>query len=213
MIAKKMKKEVFARGLLRENPVLILMIGLCPILACSTTFRDSFGIGLATIFVLVCSNFSIALIRRIIPSQIRIPVFIIIISTFVTITDYTMHAYLPSLYKSLGVFVPLIVVNCIILGRAEGFSSKNNIVLSIFDGLGMGIGFLLAIGVIGLIREVLGTGAITNPSTFLFIPPFKINLAGEGFSPAVMMILPPGAFLTIAFLIAGLKRLKGKTVV
>jgi len=208
-----MKKKVFNRGIIRENPVLILMIGLCPILACSTSFRDSFGMGLATIFVLLCSNFSIALIRRIIPSEIRIPVFIIIISTFVTITDYTMHAYLPSLYKSLGVFVPLIVVNCIILGRAEGFASKNNIILAIFDGLGMGIGFLLAISVIGLIREILGTGAITNPSTFLFIPPFKVNLAGEGFSPVTLMILPPGAFLTIAFLMAALKRLKGKTAI
>ena len=189
------------------------MIGLCPILACSSSLRDATGMGLATIFVLFGSNFSIALIRRIIPPQIRIPVFIVIISTFVTITDYTMHAYLPSLYKSLGVFVPLIVVNCIILGRAEAFASKNSLINSIFDGLGMGIGFLAAICVIGFIREALGTGAITNPTALLFIPPFKIVLAGEGFSPAVLMILPPGAFLTIGFLIAGLKRLKGKTVV
>ncbi len=207
------EKEVLTRGIIRENPVLILMIGLCPILACSTTVRDAFGMGLATIFVLICSNFSVAFLRRIIPSQIRIPVFIIIISTFVTIIDYTMHAYLPSLYKSLGVFVPLIVVNCIILGRAEGFASKNNIILSIFDGLGMGIGFLTAICVIGFIRESLGTGAITNPTPFLFIPPFQIKITGENFSPAVLMILPPGAFLTIAFLIAGLKKIKGKKVI
>ncbi len=206
-------KNIFKRGIIWENPVLILMIGLCPILACSTTLRDAFGMGLATIFVLICSNMSISLIRRIIPSQIRIPVFIIIISTFVTITDYTMHAYLPSLYKSLGVFVPLIVVNCIILGRAEAFASKNTLLNSLIDGLGMGIGFLLAISVIGLIREVLGTGAIANPAPFLFIPPFKINLLGSGFSPAALMILPPGAFLTIGFLIAGLKRLKGKTII
>ena len=208
-----MKKKVFTRGFIRENPVLILMIGLCPIMACSTSLRDALGMGLATIFVLFCSNFSIALIRRLIPSQIRIPVFIVIISTFVTITDYTMHAYLPALYKSLGVFVPLIVVNCIILGRAEAFASKNSLINAIFDGLGMGIGFLAAICAIGFIREALGTGAITNPTALLFIPPFRIVLAGEGFSPAVMMILPPGAFLTIGFLIAGLKRLKGKTVV
>ena len=208
-----MKKKVFTRGLIRENPVLILMIGLCPILACSSSLRDALGMGLATIFVLFGSNFSIALIRRIIPPQIRIPIFIVIISTFVTITDYTMHAYLPSLYKSLGVFVPLIVVNCIILGRAEAFASKNNLINSIFDGLGMGIGFLAAICAIGFIREVLGTGAITNPTALLFIPPFKIVLAGKKFSPAVLMILPPGAFLTIGFLIAGLRRLKGKTVV
>ncbi|MEA3369136.1 MAG: electron transport complex subunit E [Candidatus Ratteibacteria bacterium] len=208
-----MKEKVFTRGFIRENPVLILMIGLCPIMACSTSLRDALGMGLATIFVLFCSNFSIALIRRIIPPQIRIPVFIVIISTFVTITDYTMHAYLPALYKSLGVFVPLIVVNCIILGRAEAFASKNSLIKAIFDGLGMGIGFLAAIGAIGLIREALGTGAITNPTALFFIPPFKIVLAGEGFSPAVMMILPPGAFLTIGFLIAGLRRLKGKTVV
>ena len=208
-----MEKETFRRALIRENPVLILMIGLCPILACSTTLRDAFGMGMAVIFVLTCSNLTISIMRKIIPRQIRIPVFIIIISTFVTITDYMMHAYIPSLYKSLGVFVPLIVVNCIILGRAEAFASKNSLLESVFDGWGMGLGFLMAICAIGLIREILGTGAITNPTSFLFIPPFKIKLLGSSFSPAVLMVLPPGAFLTIAFLIAGIKKLKGKIII
>ena len=204
--------RTFKRGLLRENPVLILMIGLCPILACSTSLRDALGMGMAVIFVLTCSNLTIALLRRVIPGEIRIPVFIIIISTFVTITDYLMHAYMVSLYKSLGVFVPLIVVNCVILGRAEAFASKNNVFLSVFDGWGMGLGFLSAIAVIGLVRELLGTGGITNPSQFLFIPPFAWKLFPSNVQPSILMILPPGAFLTIAFLIASINKLKRKNV-
>lgn len=185
------KWDIFARGLILENPVLIIMIGLCPTLAVSGTVRDGLGMGIAASFVLVFSNIIISMIRKKVPNEVRIPIFIIVISTFVTIVDYFMQAFQPDLYRVLGVFVPLIVVNCIILGRAEAFAQKNSVIDSTLDGLGMGLGFTLTLVVMATIREILGHG------TFLGHPVF-----GQGFteSAVTFMILPPGAFLVIAVL-------------
>ncbi len=190
-----MRLRHFTDGILKNNPVLVLMLGLCPALAVSTTAFNALGMGAAVIFVLFFSNVVVSSIRRLVPEQIRIPIFIIVISTFVTITDYVMHAYLPDLYKRLGVFVPLIVVNCIILGRSEGFASRHTVLDAALDGMGTGIGFALAIFMIGSIRELLGSGSI-----------FGKVVLGAGFAskPVLYMILPPGGFLVIAFLMAAL---------
>ena len=187
----------FTNGLLRENPVLVLMIGLCPLLAVSSSAINALGMGIATAFVLTFSNLVISFSRRLIPEDLRIPVFIIVISTFVTITDYVMAAYFPPLHRALGVFVPLIVVNCIILGRAEAFAYRNSLIDSLLDGIGMGLGFILVIVTIGIIREVLGNGTIFGSSRFIF-------------HPGLIMILPPGAFITIGFLMGILNIWKGK---
>lgn len=185
------KWQIFTRGLVKENAVLVLMIGLCPALAVSGTVRDGFGMGIAATFVLLCSNIIISLFRRNIPNEVRIPIFILVISTFVTMIDYMMQAFQPDLYRALGVFVPLIVVNCMILGRAEAFASKNSIITSALDGLGVGLGFTLALTIMGAIREMLGNG------TFLGMVVF-----GESFkkSPVIFMIMSPGAFLVIGVL-------------
>ncbi|NOR18260.1 RnfABCDGE type electron transport complex subunit E [candidate division WOR-3 bacterium] len=185
------RRNLFTRGLVKENAVLVLMIGLCPALAVSSTVRDAFGMGLAATFVLLFSNVMISIMRKKIPNEVRIPVFILIISTFVTIIDYVMQAFQPDLYRALGIFVPLIVVNCMILGRAEAFAYKNSVIDSILDGLGVGLGFTLALTIMGAIREILGNG------TFL-----GMAILGEGFkeSPVIFMILPPGAFLVIGVL-------------
>lgn len=187
--------QVFVNGIMKENPVLVLVIGLCPTLAVSGSANDAFGMGIAATFVLIASNILISAVRKFTPDQIRIPIFIVIISTFVTIVDYTMHAADPVLYANLGVFVPLIVVNCIILGRAEAFAYRNNVVSSILDGIGMGIGFTLTLTLLGAVREIIGNGTITLLNYEL------LNL-GEGFQPALMFIMPPGAFLVLGFLIA-----------
>ncbi|OGW52099.1 MAG: electron transport complex subunit RsxE [Nitrospirae bacterium RBG_19FT_COMBO_42_15] len=189
------KWNVFVNGIMKENPVLVLVIGLCPALAVSGSANDAFGMGIAATFVLIASNILISAVRKFTPDQIRIPIFIVIISTFVTIVDYTMHAADPVLYANLGVFVPLIVVNCIILGRAEAFAYRNDVLSSILDGIGMGIGFTLTLTVLGAVREIIGNGTITLLNYEL------LNL-GEGFKPALMFIMPPGAFLVLGFLIA-----------
>jgi electron transport complex protein RnfE len=190
----------FNQGIIRENPVLRLMIGLCPVLAVSNNATNALGMSIAVAFVLISSNFVVSLIRRVTPGEIRIPIFIIIISTFVTITDYVMQAYAPALYQALGVFVPLIVVNCIILGRAEAFAYKNPVLSSVLDGAGMSLGFLLALVSIGVIREVLGAGAIFG------VPLFDERVA------ATIMILPPGAFITIGCIMALLNRVEKKVL-
>lgn len=182
-------KELF-KGLYNENPVFRLMLGLCPVLATSSSVNNAIGMGVSVIFVLVCSNFIISLIKQWIPQKIRIPIFIMIIATFVTIVDLVMAGFFPGLHKSLGLFIPLIVVNCIILGRAEAFASKRGTFHSILDGFGMGIGFTLAIVIIATFREILGNG------TWLGIPLF-----GSSYQPVLLMILHPGAFLTIGILI------------
>jgi len=186
------------QGIIKENPVLRLMIGLCPVLAVSNSALNALGMSVAVAFVLTCSNLVIAAIRKLVPDQIRIPIFIIIISTFVTISDYIMQAFTPELYAALGVFVPLIVVNCIILGRAEAFAYRNPVLNSTLDGIGMSLGFGLALVSIGVIREVLGAGSVFGLTIF--------NPAAA----ATIMILPPGAFITIGFLMAGLNKLENK---
>lgn len=182
---------IFTRGLVKENAVFVLMIGLCPALATSSTVRDGFGMGLAATFVLVFSNLIISILRKNIPNEVRIPIFILIISTFVTIIDYMMQAFQPDLYRALGVFVPLIVVNCMILGRAEAYASKSPVLESILDGLGTGLGFTLALTVMGTIREILGNGTFLGMTVF-----------GESFksAPVIFMIMSPGAFLVIGIL-------------
>src|SRR3989338_4941031 len=171
--------KIFTNGILRENPVLVLIIGLCPVLSSGSSMNDGFGMGVATAFVLISSNLLISMLRKFIPDSIRLPVFIIIISTFVTIVDYVMHAYMVELYASLGIFIPLIVVNCIILGRAEAFAYKNNVISSALDGLGMAVGFMLTMVILGGIREVIGNG------TFTILNYQLINL-GEGYNPALV---------------------------
>lgn len=179
----------FTKGVIRRNPTFILLLGLCPTLAVSTSVKNALGMGVAATFVLVFSNVIISLIRQFIPRKIRIPCFIVVIATFVTIVELLLKAYLPALNASLGLFVPLIVVNCIILGRAEAFASRHPVGASFFDGLGMGVGFALSLVLLGAIREILGANALWG---YQLCP---------GFRPALIMILPPGAFLTIGFLL------------
>lgn len=185
----------FTAGIIRENPVIVLMIGLCPALAVSSSANDAFGMSIAVLFVLLASNIIVSLIRHHVPDSIRIPIFIVIISTFVTAVDYIIHAFDMELYASLGVFIPLIVVNCIILGRAEAYAYKNNVFSSALDGLGMAFGFMLTMVILGGIREIIGNG------TFTILNYQFINL-GQGYNPALVFIMPPGAFLTIAFMMA-----------
>lgn len=178
------------RGLYKENPVFRLALGLCPTLAVSTSAFNSIGMGAAATFVLLGSNIIVSLIRKGIPAKIRIPCYIVVIATFVTIVDLVMHGFAPQLHKNLGIFVPLIVVNCIILGRAEAFAGKHSVGRSILDAVGMGIGFTLALLLIGVIREILGSGTV-----------FGKMVLGSGFNPVILMILPPGAFLTMGLLL------------
>lgn len=181
----------FTKGILKENPVLVLVLGTCPTLATTTSAINGLGMGLAFTFVLALSNVIISAVRKMVPNIIRIPIFIVIIATFVTIVDMVMHAYVPDLYKALGIFIPLIVVNCIVLGRAEAFASKNDVLSSLVDGLGMGVGFTLILTVLGSIREILGAGSIFG---YKFIAP-----SADGI---LVFILAPGAFLTLAILMA-----------
>ena len=181
----------FTKGILKENPVLVLVLGTCPALATTTSAINGLGMGLAFTFVLALSNVIISAVRKMVPNIIRIPIFIVIIATFVTIVDMVMHAYVPDLYKALGIFIPLIVVNCIVLGRAEAFASKNNILSSLVDGLGMGVGFTLILTVLGSIREILGAGSIFG---YKFIAPTADGI--------LIFILAPGAFLTLGILMA-----------
>ena len=182
--------SVFSDGLWKANPVLILLLGMCPTLGVSSSAINGVGMGLAATFVLVMSNLVISSLRHVTPKKMRIPCFIVIIAAFVTIVEMVTQAYTPALYKALGVFIPLIVGHCIVLGRAEAFAYKNGILPSLIDGLGMGIGFTLALFVMGSIREILGNGSL-----------FGTALFGEHFSPMLIMIMPPGAFLTLAYLL------------
>ena len=193
------------KGIFKENPILIIMLGLCPTLAVSTSAGDAFGMAMAFTFVVTCSNIVISLIRKAVPSQIRIPIFITIISTFVTIADYALKAYLPLLSRSLGVFVPLIVVNCIVMGRAEAFASKNGVFASLLDAIGMSAGFTIVITLLGAIRELFGNGTVFGQKIF-----GVLNLFGDWYPPFLLMILPPGAFMVIGFLMAAQKRIAGK---
>ncbi len=180
----------FTKGLWNENPVLVMLLGLCPTLAVTSSAINGLAMGLAVIFTITCSSIIISSVRKIIPKEVRIPTFIIVIATFVTITDKSMAAFQPELHKSLGAFIPLIVVNCVILGRQEAFASKNNVGRSIIDALGMGVGFTLTLTVLGSIREWLGAGTI-----------FSLQMMPDSFVPWMVMILPPGAFITLGLMI------------
>jgi electron transport complex protein RnfE len=186
-------------GLLKQSPTFVLVLGTCPTLAVTTAASNGIGMGAATTFVLIFSNLFISLLKNLIPDKVRIAAFIIVIATFVTIVDLVMKAYTPDLYKTLGIFIPLIVVNCIILGRAEAFAQKNSVLPSVLDGIGMGIGFTLAITLMGSIRELLGNGSI-----------FDIKLVSENAKTILIFILPPGAFLTYGYLIAVVNLIKRK---
>ena len=181
----------FKSGILDENPVFIQVLGMCPTLAVTTSAENGIGMGLATTTVLIMANLVISLLRNIIPSKVRIPAFIVIIASFVTIVDFMLQGFVPALYASLGLFIPLIVVNCVILGRAEGFASKNKPFISVVDGLGMGLGFTFALGTIGAVREILGAGTL-----------FGMNIMPSGYVPISIMILAPGAFLVLGILLA-----------
>ena len=186
----------FTKGFWKENPIFRLVLGMCPTLAVTTAAINGIGMGLATTFVLVCSNVVISLLRNFIPPRVRIPSFIVVIASFVTIVDLVMAGFFYQLHKTLGLFIPLIVVNCIILGRAEAFASKHPLTDSVADGLGMGLGFTLSLLVLGSIREVLGNGTL-----------FDVPAFGPGYFPFLVMILPPGAFITLGFLLALMNRL------
>ncbi len=189
----------FSKGLWRDIPVFRICLGLCPTLAVTTTAFNGLGMGLATTFVLTCSNVVISLLRGIIPNKVRIPVFIVVIATFVTVIDLTLKAVQFELHQALGIFIPLIVVNCIILGRAEAFASKNPLTLSFADGLGMGLGFTLALFALGAVREILGSGGLT---IFKYgTINIHYSLLPSNYVPAVIMILPPGAFLALGLML------------
>ncbi|MGI6690500.1 MAG: electron transport complex subunit RsxE [Christensenellales bacterium] len=184
MPKEKSLRSIFMNGILTENPIYRLVLGTCPAIAVTTSAINGIGMGLATTLVLIGSNVVISLLRNFIPNKVRIPSFIVVICTFVTIIQLLLHAFIPSLYNALGIFLPLIVVNCIILARAEAFASKNDVVTSAVDGLGMGLGFTMALLLIGAVREVLGNGTILG-----------MQLLGAGFEPVILMILPPGGFI------------------
>lgn len=187
----------FTKGFIKENPIFVLLLGMCPALGVTTSAINGIGMGLATTFVLVMSNIIISLIKGFIPSSVRIPAFIVIIATFVTIVDLSMNAYLPSLHEQLGLFIPLIVVNCLVLGRAEAFASKNNLISSLIDGLSMGLGFAFALGLLGAVREILGSGSIFN---YKFIP--------SDVDGILIFVLAPGAFIALGYLIALINSLR-----
>ena len=192
-------------GLIKENPTFVLMLGMCPTLAVTTSAINGIGMGLSSTVVLVMSNLLISLLRKVIPDGVRMPAFIVIVASFVTVVQFLMQGYLPSLYDSLGIYIPLIVVNCIILGRAEAYASKNPAIPSAFDGLGMGLGFTCAITILGAIRELIGAGTILSTGSSALV-----DFTNYGFTPASIFILAPGAFFVLAMCIAVMNRIKRK---
>lgn len=193
-------KDIIRNGLVKENPIWVLILGMCPTLATTTSAINGMSMGLATTFVLMMSNIVISLLKSVIPDKVRIPAFIVIIATFVTMVEMVMKAYLPALYDSLGLFISLIVVNCIVLGRAEAFASKNSVGQSALDGIFMGLGFTWALTLLGLVRELLGTGCIFGHSVI------------GGADGMLMMILPPGGFLALGLLMALINHLRNRSV-
>ena len=190
--------RILFNGVIKDNPVFVLLLGMCPALATTSSGINGMSMGLATMFVLVCSNVVISLLKNLIPDLVRIPAFIVVIATFVTIVEMVMNAFLPALADSLGIFIPLIVVNCIVLGRAEAFAAKNNVVSSFFDGLGIGLGFTLALTVLGLMREFLGAGKM-----------FNFSIYPEDFG-MTLFVLAPGAFIALGYLVAIFNKLQRK---
>lgn len=190
--------KVFLNGIVKENPTFVLLLGMCPTLGTTTSAINGMGMGLSTMFVLICSNVVISLLKNVIPDKVRIPAFIVVIASFVTMLQLCMQAYLPELYATLGLFIPLIVVNCIILGRAEAFASKNNVLNSLADGAGIGLGFTFSLTLLGTVRELLGAGSIFN---FKFID-------GDGM---LLFVLAPGAFIALGYLIAIFNKIKSNS--
>ena len=187
--------QQFRRGLWRDNAVFRLLLGLCPALAVTTSAENGLGMGLATTFVLVCSNIVVSSLRKLIPAKVRIPSFIVVIASFVTVVQLCMEAFFYDLHKALGIFIPLIVVNCLILGRAEAFASKNRLTPAVVDGVGMGLGFTLALFVLGAVRELFGSGSLLGYAVF-----------GPEYQPLLLMILPPGAFIAMGLLLAAMNK-------
>ncbi len=196
-----MKKfmQTFTNGLIKENPIFRLLLGMCSTLALSTQASNGIGMGLAVTFVLVCSNIFISLLKNVIPNTVRIPCYVVVIATFVTIVQMVLQAYLPALNESMGVFIPLIVVNCIILGRAEAFANKNNVLLATADGLGMGLGYTMALTFVGIIRELIGSGTV-----------FGHVVLGSWYQPMILIILPPGAFIVLGLILGTLNKIQEK---
>ena len=192
------KIKIILNGIIKENPTFVLLLGMCPTLGTTTSAMNGMGMGLSTMFVLICSNVVISSVKDIIPDKVRIPAFVAIIAAFVSILELCMKAYVPALYESLGLFIPLIVVNCILLGRAEAFAAKNSPADSFFDGLGIGLGFTGALTLLGAVREFLGTGAV-----------FNISIFPDNYG-SLIFILAPGAFIALGFLIAVINKLKAK---
>ena len=197
--------ERIYNGLIKENPTFVLTLVMCPTLAVTTSAINGIGMGLSSTVVLVMSNLLISLLRKVIPDGVRMPAFIVIVASFVTVVQFLMQGYLPSLYDSLGIYIPLIVVNCIILGRAEAYASKNPAIPSAFDGLGMGLGFTCAITILGAIRELIGAGTILSTGSSALV-----DFTNYGFTPASIFILAPGAFFVLAMCIAVMNRIKRK---
>ncbi len=189
--------KTITNGIIKENPTFVLLLGMCPTLATTTSGINGMSMGLATMFVLICSNFVISLIKNVVPDMVRIPVFVVVIAAFVSTLQMLMEAYLPSINKSLGIYIPLIVVNCIILGRAEAFACKNNPLASICDGIGIGLGFTFALALLGAVRELIGASTL-----------FGIALLPETCN-VLLFVLPPGAFITLGYLIAIVNKLRG----
>ena len=189
MAEKITQKENFLKGIIKDNPVFVMLLGMCPTLGVTSSAFNGLGMGIATLFVLLMSNIVVSLVKSQIPSKVRIPAFIIIIASFVTIVEMVLEAYIPFLFEQLGIFIPLIVVNCLILGRAEAFASKNGLMSSIVDALGMGIGFTIALTILGAVREILGSGSI-----------FDFSFVSEDANTLLLFILPPGAFIALAYL-------------
>lgn len=199
MSDKSSNARVFKAGLIDENPTFVQLLGMCPTLAVTTSLINAVGMGLSATFVLICSNLAISLVRKIVPSKIRIASYIVIIATFVSVIEMLLKAYIPSLSNALGLFIPLIVVNCIILARAESFASKNKPIPSAIDGLGMGLGFTIGLSVLGAVREILGAGSILG-----------IKILEGIYEPAIMFILPPGAFIVLGTVLAVINVIKSK---
>lgn len=193
---KSENKEILFRGVLTENPVFVMLLGMCPTLGVTTSAFNGFGMGVATMFVLIMSNMVVSLIKGFIPDKVRIPSFIVVIASFVTVVDLVMAGFLPALHAQLGLFIPLIVVNCVILGRAEAFAAKNSLGKSILDAIGMGIGFVLALTLLGGVREILGSGSI-----------FGLSILPEDVPTILLFVMPPGAFLALGYLVLVFKKL------
>lgn len=197
-MAKDSNLKILLNGIIKENPIFVMLLGMCPTLGTTSSALNGLGMGLATTFVLFSSNVAISLLKDFVPDKVRIPAYVVVIAAFVTVVEMVMQAYIPFLYDSLGLFIPLIVVNCIVLGRAEAFAAKNNVVKSFFDGLGMGLGFTLALTVLGVTRELLGTGKL-----------FSLSIFSDHYG-MLIFVLAPGGFLALAYLIAIFNKVQQK---